>query len=127
VRTNSGADFQAKVMGDTASTGTGAYAAANYIGVTANTSSPSATDTTLAGEVASGSLARAQAAYAHTTGAPSYTLTKTFTSDQTIVVAKIGIFNAASGGTMPFESLLPAVASLQAGDQVAITDVVALS
>lgn len=126
MRVNSGTDFQAKVMADTASTGTGAYAAANYIGLTANTTSPSATDTTLSGEVTSGSLARAQAAYAHTTGASSYTLTKTFTSDQTIVVAKIGVFNASSGGTMVFETLLPAVASLQSGDQVAVTETVTL-
>jgi len=114
-------------MGDTASTGTGAYAAANYIGLTANTSTPNATDTTLAGEVSSGSLARAQAAYAHTTAAPSYTLTKTFTSDQTITVAKVGVFNAPSGGTMVFESLLSATATLQSGDQVAVTEVVSLS
>lgn len=114
-------------MADTASTGTGAYAAANYLGVTANTGSPSATDTTLAGEVSSGTLARAQAAYAHTTGVASYTLTKTFTSDQTITVAKLGVFNAASGGSMAFESLLSATATLQSGDQVAISEVVALS
>jgi hypothetical protein len=126
VRVNTGTDHQARVMADTASTGTGSYAAANYIGLTANTSAAGATDTTLAGEVASGSLARAQAAYAHTTGAASYTLTKTFTSDQTVTIAKIGVFNAATGGTMVFESLLSATASLQSGDQVAITEVVTL-
>lgn len=126
-RVNGGTDFQAKVMGDTSSNGTGAYAAANYIGLTANTSTPVATDTTLAGEVSSGSLSRAQAAYSHTTGVASYTLVKTFTSDQTIVVAKVGVFNAATGGTMVFESLLSATASLQSSDQVAITEVVSLS
>jgi hypothetical protein len=126
MRVNSGIDHQAKVMADTASNGTGTYAAANYIGLTENTASPSASDTTLAGEITSGTLARAQAAFAHTTGVASYTLTKTFTSDATKVIAKIGVFNASTGGTMVFESLLGAVASLQSGDQVAITETVTL-
>lgn len=126
MRVNSGTDYQAKVMADTASTGTGAYAPANYIGLTENTAAAVATDVTLTGEITSGSLARAQAAFGHTTGVASYTLTKTFTSDRTAVVAKIGVFNAATGGTMVFESLLSAVASLQSGDQVALTESVVL-
>ena len=113
-------------MADTASTGTGTYAAANYIGLTENTSAAVATDSTLTGEITSGTLARAQAAFAHTTGVASYTLTKTFTADATKTIAKIGVFNAPSGGTMVFESLLTAPASLQSGDQVAITESVTL-
>jgi hypothetical protein len=113
-------------MGATSGTGIGTstFAPANYIGVTANATAPAAADTTLTGEVSSGTLIRAQATYAHTTGASSYTLTKTFTSDQTIVIAKIGVFNASSAGTMVFETLLSATASLVSGDQLTITETV---
>jgi hypothetical protein len=100
MRTNAGRDFQARVMGDTASTGTGSYAPACYIGLTANSTAPAAGDTTLTGEIASGTLTRAQATYAHTNGTNTYTLTKTFTSDQSVTIAKIGVFNASSSGTM---------------------------
>ncbi len=126
LRTNAGRDFQARVMGDTASTGTGSYAAGTYIGLTANTDAPAAGDTTLTGEISSGTLARAQAIYAHTNGTASYTLTKTFTSDQSVVIAKIGVFNASSAGTMVFESLLNATATLVSGDQLQITETVTL-
>lgn len=126
LRTNGGADFQAGVMGNTASTGTGAYAAANYIGLTANATAPAATDTTLTGEVTTGSLARAQAAYSHTTSAASYTLQKTFTSDQSVTIAKIGVFNASAAGTMVFETLLNATATLVSGDQLTVTETVSL-
>ncbi len=126
LRTNAGRDFQARVMGDTASTGTGAYASATYIALTADATAPSAANTTLTGEVASGTLARAAAIYAHTNGTASYTLTKTFTSDQSVVIAKIGVFNASSSGTMVFESLLNDTATLVSGDQLQITETVTL-
>jgi len=126
MRTDSGRDHQARVMSDTASTGTGAYAPACYLGVTANSTAPAAGDTTLAGEVASGTLARALAVYAHTNGTASYTLTKTFTSDQTITLAKVGVFTAASGGTMVFETLLNSPAPLVSGDQVQVTSTITI-
>lgn len=126
LRTTAGRDFQARVMGDTASTGTGSYAAATYIGVTADASAAAAGDTTLTGEISSGTLTRAQAIYAHTNGTASYTLTKTFTSDQSVVIAKIGVFNASTSGTMVFESLLNATATLVSGDQLQITETVTL-
>jgi len=126
MRTNAGRDLQARQLGDTASNATGSYAPANYIGVSASTSAPAATDTVLAGEIASGTLVRKQAVYAHTDGTNSYTLTATFVSDQAIVLAKVGIFNAASGGTMAFETLLPSTANLVSGDQTQITETVTL-
>ena len=116
----------ALIMGDPSSNGTGAYASASYVAVSADTGTPVATDTTLTGEVSSGSLARAQGVFAHTTGTNTYTLTKTLTSDQNIVLAKAAVFNAASSGTMLFEGLLGAVATMQVGDQVQITCVVTL-
>lgn len=119
-RTNAGRDWQARVMGDTASNGTGNYAPATYIALSANTDAPSASNTTLPGEVTSGTLARTQAVYAHTNGTASYTLTKMFTSDQTIEVAKIGVFTASSGGTLVFETLLDTTANMKSGDTVQI-------
>jgi hypothetical protein len=54
------------------------------------------------------------------------TLTKTFTANGSdalsVVIAKIGVLNAASVGTLGYEKLLTATATLNvAGDNVAIT------
>lgn len=124
MRTNGGADWQSGVMGNSASNGTGAYAPACYIGVTANSAAPVATDTTLAGEVVSGTLIRAIAIYAHTVGSTSYTLSLTMTADQTITLEKIGVFTALTGGVMVFETLLNSPVTMISGDQVLIVETV---
>lgn len=128
MRTNAGADFQARVMGDGAAVGagTGAMRPADFIGLTADATAPAAASTALTGEITTGTLARAQATYAHTNGTNTYTLTKTFTSDQSVTVAKIGVFNAGTGGTLVFETLLNATATLVSGDQLQITETVTL-
>lgn len=133
LRTNAGRDFQSRVMGDTASNGTGAYKPAVYIGLTADATAASATSTTLTTEIVTGTLVRAIATYAHTNGTNTYTLTKTFTSDQTVTIAKIGVFNGAGPGgaasdsnALVFETLLNATASLVSGDQLQITETVTL-
>ena len=128
MRTNAGADFQARVMGDggAAGAGTGTMRPADYIGLTANSTAPAAGNTTLTGEITVGTLARAQATYAHTNGTNTYTLTRTFTSDQSVTIAKIGVFNASTGGTLVFETLLNATATLVSGDQLQITETVTL-
>lgn len=125
-RTNAGRDWQSGVMGNTASNGTGAYASATYIGLTANSTAPSTASTSLTGEISSGTLARAQAVYAHTAGTSSYTLTKLFTSDQIVTIAKVGIFNASTAGTLVFETLLDSVASLKSGDTLQVVFTVTL-
>lgn len=119
MRTNAGSDFQSAQMGGSASA-----TSAQYMGLTANATAPAATDTTLTAEIASGTLIRAIASYAHTTGTASYTLSKTFTSDQTVTIAKIGIFNASSAGTMVFTTLLNATAALVSGDTLSVTETV---
>jgi hypothetical protein len=124
MRTNGGADWQSGIMGNSASNGTGTYAPACYIAVTADTATPVATDTTLAGEVISGTLIRAVAIYAHTVGSTSYTLSLTLTSDQTIVLNKIGVFTASTGGVMVFETVLNSPVSMISGDQVLIVETV---
>lgn len=120
MRTNAGRDWQCRVMGDTASTGTGNYAPANWVALTADATTPAAGNTTLTGELTGGTMARAQGVYAHTNGTATYTITKTFTADRTVTVAKIGMFTASTSGTMVFETLLDSTASLKSGDTLQI-------
>lgn len=109
-------------------------AVANYIALTANSTAPAATDTTLTGEIttAGGGLLRATATPAHTTGTNTYTLTKTFTANGSdslpVTIAKIGVFNASSAGTMLFETLLSPSGTLSAsGDAIVVTETVTLN
>lgn len=125
VRTLSGRSHQARVMGDNASNGTGSYASGCWIGLTTDNNDPDENNTTLAGEISSGTLVRSQATFLHTSGTNIYTLTKSFTSDQNVTIRKIGIFTAASGGTLMFESRIDPV-ELRSGDQVQITQAISL-
>lgn len=130
MQTTAGRDWICDSLGKTASR----PAAADYMAITANATAPSAGDTTLTAEIAtaSGGLIRAQATYAHTGGAATYTLTKTFTANGSdslpVTIAKMGIFNASSSGTMPFETLVSPTATLSAvADAVTITETVTVS
>jgi hypothetical protein len=129
LRYNNGATWQAGIMGNPASTGTGAYAPATYMGLSSDSTAPAATDTTLVGEITSGALARALTAYGYTTAATSYTQSKVYTSDQTVTIYKSALFTAASGGSPIFGSLLTAGGvnspkALFSGDQVGVTETV---
>lgn len=106
-------------------------AAANYMALTANATAPSASSTTLTGEIAtaSGGLIRAQATYAHTAGTTTATLTKTFTANSNdsrpVTIAKIGVLNAASSGTLVYETLLGSTATItNVGDALTVTHTV---
>lgn len=117
LRTTVGADWQADVMGNDTQP-----ASAQWIGLTTNSTAPAAGDTTLTGEIASGGLSRAEGVYAHTNGTSSYTITNTFTASAThTAVAKAGLFNASSAGTMAFTTLLNSTATLNSGDTLTIT------
>lgn len=134
MRTNAGRSWQALIMGDgsgshpdtSGAPGTGSYAPADYLGLTADDTPPAAEDTTLASEIGAGTLARAQAVFAHTNGTDTYTLTRTFTSDQSVELNKIGVFTASSGGVMAFEEIIDPSAPLESGDQVAFTATISL-
>ena len=100
----------------------------NYMCVSANGTAASAANTTLPAEIttAGGGLLRAQAIYAHTVGTNTSTLTKTFTANGSdalpVTIAKIGVLNAVTVGTLGYETLLSATATLTiSGDNVAIT------
>jgi hypothetical protein len=127
--TNAGKDFIAAQVG-----GAGGTATAAYIALTANSTTPAAGNTTLTGEIATagGGLIRALGTYAHTAGTSTYTISKTFTTNGSdslpVTIAKAGLFTASSSGTMAFETLLSATATLSAsGDTLTITQTVTLS
>lgn len=129
--TTAGKDWAASALFD--SSGSRA-AAATYLAVTANTTTPVAGDTTLTGEIATagGGLIRGTGSYAHTGGASTATLTKTFTANANdslpVTLGKAAVFNAASGGSMPFVSLLSPTAVVSAvGDSVTLTTTITFS
>jgi hypothetical protein len=115
--------------------GTSAQPAAfNYMALTANSSAASASSTSLTGEIAtaSGGLIRKQATYAHTNGTSTATLTATFTANgndsKPVTVAKIGVFNASSSGTLGYETLLGSTATISnTGDALTVTDTLTVS
>ncbi len=126
-----GRDFVASALGDRSGS---RAAAADYLALTANSTSPSAGDTTLTAEIAtaSGGLIRKVATYAHTNGTATYTLTATFTANGNdslpVTVAKVGVFNASSSGTMPWSSLLSPTATISAvGDALTLTETITIS
>lgn len=126
-----GKDFVASALGD--SSGSRA-AAATYLALTANTTAPSAGDTTLTAEIAtaSGGLIRAVATYAHTGSTATYTLTKTFTANGSdslpVTIGKVGVFNASSSGTMAWSTLLSPTATISAsGDALTLTETITVS
>mgnify|MGYP003393983110 CR=1 FL=1 len=120
LRTNVGADFWDAQLFKVATAG----ATANFIALTTDAAAPAAGDTTLASEETLNGLARAQAADAHTASASSSVLTKTFTytGSSSKVIAKVGLFNAASAGTMVLETLLTSTGTVNAnGDTITVT------
>jgi hypothetical protein len=81
---------------------------------------------------AGGGLIRKLGTYAHTAGVASYTITTAFTANGSdalpVTVAKMGTFNSITGGTMAFETLLNATATLTiSGDLLTVTQTVTQS
>jgi hypothetical protein len=131
LKTNGGIDYVAQQVSGTA---VASPAVAKFMAVTANVTAPAAGDTTLTAEIATagGGLLRVAAIYAHTGSTNTYTLTNTFTANGSdslpVTLGKIGIFTAVSAGTLVYETLLSATATLTvSGDQVTITDTVTIT
>lgn len=103
-----------------------------YMALTTNATAPSATDTSLAEELSGSGWTRAQCTYAHTTGASTYTLTKTFTSSDGTArtINKMAIFNALSNAGTPaqmiFESAITSPPTLVSGDTITVTETVTI-
>lgn len=130
VLTNAGRDMAASAVYNTATQ----PAAANYLALSANATAPSAASTTLPGEITTGGggLIRAQAVYGHTGGTATVTLGKTFTANGSdslpVTLAKVGVLNAASSGTLVHETLLAATATLtSSGDSCVVTETITIS
>jgi len=115
--TTAGKDYISAQIGSTSPAGNGA----NYIGLSLDSQAPSASDTALAGEIATGGLARALGTYSHTAGQNTFTVTKQFTASGTFTgVQKAGLFTASTAGTMMAENTFSSV-NLVSGDQITIT------
>jgi hypothetical protein len=117
-RVDSGALYVASQIGS------GAGAVANYIAVSANTTAVAKTDTTCPSEITTGGLGRAVATYggyvAPTVlgGTATYTLSLSFSATATYTINKLCLFNAVTGGTMLFETLLGSAVSGGTGDTI---------
>ncbi len=117
--TNAGRDWMIAQVYTNTSAGT---RGSGFIALTTNSASPAAGDTTLASEITTGGLARADATTkSHTGGTNSTTIQHTFTASAThTAVQKSGLFNAASSGTMSHENTFTAV-TLQSSDTLQVT------
>ncbi len=101
-------------------------AAANpftYIAVGTSTTAVSAGQTALAAETTTNGLSRASATVSRTTTTETndtLSLTKTFTATGTVAVEEVGVFNAASSGTM-LSRALTTTKTVVNGETLAVT------
>lgn len=98
-------------------------AVAAYIAVGTSTTAVSAGQTALIGEISTNGLSRALATFSQQTTSTTndtFQLTKTFTVSGTSSIEEIGVFNAASSGTMLSRALSGTVAVVN-GDQLVVT------
>jgi len=105
-------------------------AAARYIALTENASAASASSTSLTGEITTGGCGRALGTYAHTLGASTFTLTKSFSVTSTFpAIHRAGLFqvSTASSALLSFETVLNADANVVNGDTLQVTWTVTLS
>lgn len=117
--TNAGRDWMHAQVYTNTSAGT---RGAGYLAVTTDSGAPAAGDTTLATEITTGGLGRADAGTkTHTGGTNSTTVAHTFTaSAQHTAVQKGALFNASSSGTMAHENTFTS-ASLEINDTLTVT------
>lgn len=124
VKTTAGIDYTfLKTYGTTSNANEGL----NYIGLSNDTVTETTASTTLSTEIAANGLSRAIGAYAHSAGASTATITKTFTCTTAPQAAqKAALFTATSAGTM-HHVLSFTQRSLQVGDQLAVTFTITLT
>jgi hypothetical protein len=123
VKTTAGIDFTFAQTYGTAAQPNGL----NYIALSNDTLTETTASTTLSTEIAANGLARAIGAYAHSAGASTATLSKTFTCITNPQSAqKAALFSASSSGTM-HHALAFTQRSLQVSDQLAVTFTITLT
>lgn len=102
-----------------------------YMALTENAGAAAATDTVLTGEITTGGCARTLATYAHTGGAATLTLSKTFSVTASFpAIHKIGEFTASTltaAGIMVYETVLNADANVISGDSLQVTHTITIS
>jgi hypothetical protein len=111
-------------MGDPDSSGEDDYASASVMSFSPNTDEPDVSNTSLPGRIDTGVFAPQVAAYAHTNGTDSYTLTRVVTVESPITIAKVGVEQP--DGTLVYEVLLADPVTAVSGDTVTITVTVTL-
>ena len=105
-------------------------APARYIALTENASAASASSTALTGEITTGGCGRALGTYAHTLGASTLTLTKSFSVSGTFpAIHRAGLFqvSTASSSLLSFETVLNADANVVSGDTLQVTWTITIS
>lgn len=105
-------------------------ASARYIALTENASAASAASTSLTGEITTGGCGRALGTYAHTLGAATLTLVKSFSVTGTFpAIHRAGLFqvSTASSALLSFETVLNADANVINGDTLQVTRTITLS
>ncbi len=115
---NAGLNWLADIMGNTSTPSVNTQC--NYIALTNTGITPGAADATLSGEIVANGLSRAQATYAHTSNATTFTLAKTFTATGAQSAQAGAVFTAASSGTMCFEDTFTS-ATLATNDTLTVT------
>jgi hypothetical protein len=96
----------------------------NYIGLTADATAASATDTTLASELSGNGLTRAQGTVILATGSGNQTAvarTFTYSGGPSQLVSKGALFNLSSGGVMNHEVVFASARTLNTNDTLAVT------
>lgn len=120
LRTNAGANFwNAQLFGAASAT-----AVAKWIALTTDATAPGAGDTTLTSEETTNGLVRTAGSVVHTNNAATTTISVTFTYTGAVskVIAKVGLFDAVSGGNLVLETLLNATGTVNAnGDTITVT------
>jgi len=117
--TNNGRDVFHALCYSNTSAGTRGF---GYVGVTTDTANPSASDTSLAQELAASGFSRADATTkTHSAGTNSSTIEHTFTASGTVnSIVKSGTFNNASSTVLGHEATFTS-ASLISGDTLKVT------
>lgn len=111
--------------------GAGGPPSVRFMGLTTDSGAASASDTALASEITTNGANRQLAAYAHTYGNSTFTLTKAYSITGTITaIHKGGLFphNSQTGvGPVVFETVLNQDATVGNGDTLTVTWTVTLS
>jgi hypothetical protein len=123
VKTTAGIDFTFAQTYGTSAQANGL----NYIALSNDTLTETSASTTLSTEITANGLGRAIGTYAHTGGAATATISKTFTCATGAQSAqKAALFSASTAGTM-HHALAFTQRALQIGDQLAVTFTITLS